>query len=149
MLKGAISPFHRSKVVVAYLDGRRLKGRLHTLSTALNFFRLFPEESSPENAGIEIKFEEVKAVFFVKDFVGDSQRRDLSDAQPHEHGRVLQITFKDGEKITGVSETYHREKIGFFLFPADRDGNNVRIFVVNQNVLRVTPLQSTKAAASS
>lgn len=149
MLKGAISPLHRSKVVVAYLDGRRLKGHLHNLSTAINFFRLYPEEVSAENAGVEIKFEEVKAVFFVKDFAGDPKRRDLSDAEPHEHGRALQVIFKDGEKITGVSETFHREKVGFFLFPADRGGNSLRIFVVNRNVVSVVSMPNVKAAVAS
>lgn len=137
MLKGAVSPFQHSKVVVAYVDGRRVKGHLHNLCTSINFLRLYPEEDSPEDAAVEIKFEELKAVFFVKDFSGDRARHDDTEAQPREHGRVLEVTFRDGEKVTGSSETFHREKIGFFLFPADEGGNNIRIFVVNQNVVTV------------
>jgi small nuclear ribonucleoprotein (snRNP)-like protein len=143
------TPLRRSKVVVACLDGRRLKGHLHNLSTAINFFRLYPEEDSPENAGTEIKFEEIKAVFFVKDIDGDPKRHDSYEAHPHQHGRPLEVTFKDGEKIRGVSETFHREKVGFFLFPADPNGNNVRIFVVNRNIASVEPMQTAKPLAAA
>jgi hypothetical protein len=47
------------------------------------------------------------------------------------------VTFQDGEKIAGTTETYSHNDVGFFLSPADPDSNNVRIFVVNKNVREV------------
>ena len=37
------------------------------------------------------------------------------------------IVFREGEKMTESTEAYHSQKPGFFIFPADTDGNNARI----------------------
>ena len=109
-----------SRVVVACLDGKRLKGYVFNFSALRDSFRLFPEPNSPQTAGADLQIRDVKAIFFVKDFAGQPER-----------------TFLDGEKIPGTSEAYNRNKLGFFMFPSDRDSNNSRIFVVNKNVSAV------------
>ena len=106
-----------NKVVVACLDGRRLKGHVYNFSMANNDFRLFPEEDSGEHAGKEMWLKDLKAIFFVKDFAGHPECHDRTEILPHGHGRVLQVTFNDGEKILGTTEAFNPRRIGFFLFP--------------------------------
>lgn len=126
-----------SKVVVACMDGERLKGYVFNFSAMRESFRLFPEAASSQSAGSDLELRNVKAIFFVKHFVGNPERKDRYDWNDGTHGRKLEVTCKDGEKILGTTEAYNRQKLGFFMFPADRESNNTRIFIVNANVSTV------------
>ena len=126
-----------SKVVVACLDGARRKGYVFNFSALRDSFRLFPEANSPQSAGFDLQIRDVKAIFFVRDFAGNRERKDAYDSMDGTHGRKLEVTFTDGERIPGTSEAYNRTKPGFFMFPADRESNNARIFIVNKNVSEV------------
>lgn len=130
------------KVVVACLDGRRLKGFVFNFSAARDSFRLFPDETSSHTAGTDVKLNEVKAIFFVKEFGGHPEHHDHYELKPGAHGRKLEVTFHDGEKIIGTTEAYNPKAAGFFVFPADPESNNSRIFIVNKNVVEVKPLQT-------
>ncbi len=123
-----------AKVVVAYLDGRRLKGYTNDFSPACDHFFLFPEgvEPKPGDSGKSIRIDELKAVFFVKDFAGDPAHKDASGAFQLP-GKPIEITFSDGEKLIGSSVAYNPKNLGFFMQPADPAGNNERIFIVNLN----------------
>jgi hypothetical protein len=127
----------QNRVVVGCLDGQRLKGYVFNFSAARDRFKLFPEENSPQHAGVEVKLESVKAIFFVKEFSGNKERRDQGEPKPGGHGRKLEVTFLDGETIAGTTEAYHPSKVGFFLFPADPESNNTRIFILNKSVRAV------------
>jgi hypothetical protein len=131
---GTVRPNNPNRVVVACLDGRRLKGHVYNFSMVKESFSLFPEEDSAEHEAIELLLKDLKAIFFVKDFAGDPERRDISLINPQGHGRAIEVTFQDGESIAGTSEAYNPVRTGFFLFPFDQAGNNIRIFVVNKNV---------------
>ncbi len=126
-----------NKVVVGCLDGQRLKGFVFNFSSLRGQFRLFPEEKSLHHLGTDVKLESVKAIFFVKDFDGHREHHDSYALQGRGHGRKIEVTFQDGEKIAGTTETYHPESVGFFIAPADPECNNIRIFVVNKNVREV------------
>jgi hypothetical protein len=126
-----------NKVVIGCLDGRRLKGYVSNLSATHDHFRLFPAENSLHQAGTDVEFKAIKAIFFVKDFEGNRERKDAYDANAKGHGRRLEVTFLDGERITGMTEWYHSQNPGFFLFPADPESNNIRVFIVNGNVQQV------------
>ena len=126
-----------SKVVVACLDGQRLKGFVFNFSALRDQFRLFPEENSHQYEGKEVKVDSVKAIFFVKDFAGHSEHDDSYHLRDAAHGRKLEVTFRDGEKVVGTTEAYNPKKVGFFVFPADPECNNTRVFVVNKNVREV------------
>lgn len=129
-----------SKVVVACMDGERRKGFVFNFSALRDSFRLFPEANSPQAAGADLELREVKAIFFVKDFTGNRERHDAYDSLAGAHGRKIEVTCRDGEKILGTTEAYNPKKLGFFIFPADRDSNNIRIFIVNANVSAVKVL---------
>jgi hypothetical protein len=122
------------------MDGERRKGFVFNFSALRDSFRLFPEAKSPQSAGADLDLRDVKAIFFVKDFSGNRERKDSYASMDGAHGRRIEVTCRDGEQILGTTEAYNAKKLGFFMFPADRDSNNVRIFVVNANVSAVKVL---------
>ena len=120
-----------NKVVVRFLDGKVLKGTTQDFFPNRATFHLLPTEGGN---GIEVRCKQLKAVFFVKDFVGNPARKDLQGfiAGPGEtsQGKKIAVLFKDQELMCGYSLSYLPEREGFFLFPADRNGNNIRIYVL-------------------
>jgi len=131
------SGIQSNKVVVALVDKRRIKGFVYNFSAVRETFSVFPTESAQKSEANDIRLKNVKAVFFVKDFVGNSARSDVQSPEQLRRGRKMEIIFRDGEKMIGTTEAYHPQKPGFFMFPADADGNNTRVFVVNANLRSV------------
>lgn len=134
------TPSQGNKAVVAFLDGRRLKGYVLNFSALRETFRLFPEGASGPGGGTDVLMQDLKAVFFVRDFEGNRGHNEVHDVQGPAHGRKVEVKFSDGEAITGVTEGYNPQKLGFFIFPVDPQSNNLRIFVINKNVQAVRPL---------
>jgi small nuclear ribonucleoprotein (snRNP)-like protein len=126
-----------NKVVVACLDGRRLKGYLYNFSALKDFFDLLPQENPLHERGIRVDLKDIKAVFFVKDFAGSRERKRNDPGDSKKHGRKIEVTCKDGEIMVGMTEGYNPQKLGFFMFPVDEDDNNARLFVINKNVALV------------
>lgn len=126
-----------NRAVVAFLDGRRLKGYLFNFSALKEGFRLFPDGPAGQLSGSDILFRDLKAIFFVKDFAGNPEYTSTSGADAPKHGRKVVVIFRDGEELSGATEAYNPQKLGFFVFPQDENGNNLRVFVVNRNVRQV------------
>ncbi len=126
-----------NQVVVACTDGQRLKGYVSNFLPTRDSFRLFPAENSPQDQGKDLRLGNLKAIFFVKDLAGHSEHKDAYDVTKLSHGRKIEVTFADGEKIIGATEAYNPQKSGFFLFPADPESNNLRVFIVNRNAVKV------------
>ena len=125
------SPFAAANLVAAHLrDGRVLKGVTQDFGPAKDRFHLFLD-GDLTSKGVEVPIADLKAVFFVKSFEGDARRRDDYDFErARGQGRRMLVTFADGEQIAGYTMGYAPNKPGFFLVPADPDGNNSRIYVV-------------------
>jgi uncharacterized protein DUF6982 len=126
-----------NRAVVAFLDGRRLKGYLFNFSALKESFRVFHDGPAGQQSGSDILMKDLKAVFFVKDFAGDPDYRKAPEGDAPKRGRRVTVTFRDGEELSGATETYNPQKLGFFVFPYDDGGNNLRVFVVNSNVRKV------------
>jgi len=126
-----------NKVVVAFTDGRRLKGYIYNFSPFKNSFRLFPSDELVEGPGVDVEMSELKAVFFVKEFAGQGNFRESAVSAPSIHARKIEVTFADGEELLGTTQGYDPNRLGFFVFSLDSESNNTRIFVVNQNVRHV------------
>jgi hypothetical protein len=126
-----------NKVVVAYLDGRRLKGYAYDFSALKDSFNLLPQEDPLQGRGTKIEMKDLKAVFFVKDFIGNRGAYRSQVVEPNVHGRRIEVTFADGEKFVGTTEGYNPQRVGFFMFPADPKTNTVRTFVVTKNARQV------------
>lgn len=126
-----------SKLVVRYLDGRVLKGHTLDFSSAKDSFHLLPLDDP--SATVEVRLAQIKAVFFVRDFMGQreyDERLEFDGSRPI-MGRRIKVTFNDGEVLTGTSEVYMPNRKGFILFPADRKSNAEKVFVVNASVREV------------
>jgi hypothetical protein len=120
-----------NKVVAHFSDGRLLKGSTQNFLPGRAAFHVLPADG---RGPVEVRSRELKALFFVKDLVGNPRRRDLRGflAGPGEtpHGKKIAVRFKDGELLCGYSLAYQPGREGFFIFPADAAGNNLRMFVV-------------------
>jgi hypothetical protein len=128
----------KKKIVVKYQDGQIIKGWVEEFSPEQDSFVFFPLiEYSPQEK-MEIKLNSLKAVFFVKDFLGNKNYQKVRtfkvDLKITPSQRKLIVNFKDGEHLYGTSLTYGRYKLGFFIYPMDARDNNDRIFVVHTSV---------------
>jgi len=87
-----------------------------------------------------IELANLKAVFFVKDFVGNSAYEEVKAFGPDapRSGTRMEVALFDGEILVGTVEGYRPSGHGFFLVPADSDSNNLRCFVVSAAVTRAS-----------
>ena len=91
----------QEKVVVHFRDGRLLKGYTSDLTPNKTSFRLTPVDWGGESQSIEV--ESLKAVFFVKDFAGDSAysaSKAFAPDAPYVPGRV-EFHMEYGESLVG------------------------------------------------
>ncbi len=123
-----------NKVVVRFKDGVIMKGQTSDFFPNKKEFHL---EVQPGKI-VSINTDQLKAVFFVKDLEGDENRKDIYDDIIAGGGKKIEVQFADGEVIVGFSQGYSPERIGFFFIPADKKGNNDRIFVVTSATKKIT-----------
>jgi uncharacterized protein DUF6982 len=128
---------NRNKAVVAFLDGRRLKGYIYNFSAQKDRFRLFFEQDIHQREGADVQMKDLKAIFFARDFVGNSEYQESQTLTSQNQGRKAEVTFRDGEKLVGTTDAYNPQKIGFFLVPADPRSNNLRVFVIAKNATQI------------
>lgn len=128
---------HRNKAVVAFLDGRRLKGYIYNFSAQKDRFRLFLEQDALQRDGADVQMKDLKAIFFARDFVGNSEYTESQNLTGQNQGRRAEVTFRDGEKLVGTTDAYNPQKTGFFLVPADPRSNNLRVFVISKNATQI------------
>jgi uncharacterized protein DUF6982 len=125
-------------VVARYLDGRVLKGVTRDFSPNRPIFHVDLQDGSP---AIELRYRQLKALFFVKRFEGDSEREDLRGfvhgPAETQQGKKVAVRFRDGEFICGYTLSWSPDREGFFLFPADAESNNQRIFVITTSTLEI------------
>jgi hypothetical protein len=126
------------KVVARYVDGRIAKGLSQDFFPNKDRFHIYVADKPPGEA-VEVLLKELKAVFFVKDFVGNAQYNERKEYMPEDKpsGRKIEVTFADGEVLVGTTLGYDPKRAGFFLFPADPKSNNVRVFAVTTAVKKV------------
>jgi hypothetical protein len=125
------------KVVLRYTTGTVIKGFTQNFSPTRKSFHFQPV--SGNNGPIEIPVNELKAVFFVRDFSGNSlynERKEYFEGDPPS-GRKVEVKFMDGEVMVGSTLSYESNRPGFFIFPADPNSNNIKAFIVNSSVIKV------------
>jgi len=134
-----------NKVVARFKDGRIVKGRTNNFFPNKPSFHIMPESGGSaedvrmnELKVIEIPVEALKGAFFVKDLKGDKSRKDMYQDEIPGGGRKVRVKFFDGEVIIGYTQSYSSQAQGFFIIPADKRSNNIRIFVVKSAVDEVT-----------
>lgn len=133
----------RSEKVVIQFGDRTIKGYLDspTWNTMEELLSHAPH-SSPEafrvrsvdsDSVVEISASEIKAVFYVNSFVGNSEHEHLNfhTRAPIVHGIWMRLQFLDGEVMEGIVYNSIRYLVdpGFFLLPTDPDSNNRLVYV--------------------
>jgi hypothetical protein len=118
-----------NRVVAHYRDGRLVKGTTSDFLPTRDYFHVAPDGGG---APVAVPIGELKAVFFVKDLVGDPQHQPRNEFDPGKPapGRKIRVTFKDGEVMVGTTQGYQPGRVGFFVAPADPHSNTERCFVI-------------------
>ena len=128
-----------NKVVVRSRNGKLLKGFTYDFLPHRNAFHVSETQYAKEV--IEVSHSSLKAVFFVKTFEGNKDHRGPEDfsleSLKNTHGLKVKVTFFDGEVMYGATNGYDPERKGFFIFPADKESNNERVFVIREATVAV------------
>jgi hypothetical protein len=133
----------KSEKVVIQFGTRTVKGYLespawNTIEELLSAAPL----STPETLRVrlfesstveEISIKDVKAIFYVHNFDGDENHKEMSfyGKSPIVHGIWMRVQFLDGEVIEGIVHNSIRYLVdpGFFLVPTHPGSNNKLIYV--------------------
>jgi hypothetical protein len=118
----------QNTVVVHFPGGTLLKGVTNNFFPNKERFHLTDKDTGEVR---EVPFAGLKAVFFVKGFEGDPAYRERTDVERTGFGKKIQVDFNDGETLIGYSQGFTPGRLGFFVFPADPQSNNDRIFVLS------------------
>jgi hypothetical protein len=140
-LNPAPAPRVQNRIVARYLDGRTLKGQTADFLPTRTYFHVIPSPQAGTSIQVvEVKIADLKAVFFVRDLVGDAAYNEAKafTAEVRATGRKVQVKFADGEDIVGTTMGYEPDRLGFFVVPVDPKSNNERCFVVMAAVKAVT-----------
>jgi hypothetical protein len=125
-----------AKIIARFRDGDMAKGYSRNFFPNKPSFHISEDGSMASSDAEELFVEDLKAVFFVKEFKGDPEynERKVYEEGERSQGRKVEIQFEDGEKMQGSVLGYNANQQGFFLFPVDRNSNNDRAFIVNDAV---------------
>ncbi len=133
----------KSERVVIQFGSRTVKGYLespawNTIEELLSGAPL----STPETLHVrvfdsnvieEISIKDVKAIFYVHNFDGDANHREMSfyGKSPIVHGIWMRVQFLDGEVIEGIVHNSIRYLVdpGFYLVPTHPGSNNKLIYI--------------------
>lgn len=134
-----LDDLEHGKIVARYVDGRTLKGFTYDFYPNKPRFHLMPAVGGPLGKASEVRIKDLKAVFFVRDFGGNPHYQERKEFLEGERppGRKVEVTFLDGEVLVGSTVGYEPRRPGFFLIPADRKSNNLKVFVVSAAVANV------------
>ncbi len=128
-----------TKIIVRYNDGRILKGYTQNFFPNKPTFHFQPIDSKNSSDNLDVKIKDLKGVFFVRDFSGNSQYKEKKTFPQGVQisGKKVEVTFKDGEIMVGSTLGYDSNRPGFFFFPSDPEWNVIRVYIVSQSVQKV------------
>lgn len=134
MLSG-VTAMPQNRIVVRFVDGRTLKGTTQDFAAAKDAFHVILSEGGARP--VRVATADLKAVFFVRDFLGNATYSEVKAFDAPVVGRKVKVEFNDGEVLVGTTQSYEPERPGFFMVPADPKSNNERMFIVRAAVRRV------------
>lgn len=140
-----------NKVVARYRDGRLLKGITADFSQTKDLFHVRPVTAPDGTKPVEVHTDELKALFFVKDYDGLPERKKTNDFDSLHPapGRRIQVKFSDGESLVGTTMGFQPGRPGFFLVPADAASNTERCFVVAAATREISFIRLTAPPAAA
>jgi hypothetical protein len=125
-----------SKIIARFQDGKMLKGYTQNFFPNRPVFHVLPMDAARATKSVEIRVSELKAVFFVRDFLGNKgyDERKVLDPGEKAQGHLIEVTFKDGEALVGSTTGYDPKRPGFFIFPIDQKSNNIKAYILSSAV---------------
>lgn len=129
-----------TKLVVKFMDGRVKKGNSDDFLFLRDTFH-FRQEVSDADRLEEISISDLKAVFFVGDYVGDASYNENKKSKRPTYNHRVSIRFPDGEEIVGYTDDDLVRTEVIRLVPADPLSNNTLIFVVKENTVSIQSME--------
>jgi hypothetical protein len=129
-----------AKVVVRYVNMRMFRGITEDFTPGVPGFTI----KDPDGNWIGIEdYAGVKAVFFVKTLHGDPDYEEKKTFENvSQFGRRTVVIFHDGERMMGYTLFGDTEEPQFFLFPADPQSNNDKVYINREAVEAIQFVQS-------
>jgi len=131
----------KDRVVIRFKDGKVLKGFIDAFDDASDHIDVTLADTKD---AASIPFDDLKAVFFVRSFEGESGYREKKKyGISAKRGDRVFVKFADGELLVGfligdvpwdkkkgynLSKTDSGQK-GFYLLPTDNNSNNIKVFI--------------------
>jgi hypothetical protein len=131
-----------NKVVARFANGTIIKGTTTDFFSGRDVFHMNVWNAPADAKPVEIHTRYLKALFFVKDFIGNPHYVDRNEFDPKHPtiGLKIRVEFKDGEVIVGTTTEYRPGRSGFFILLADTHSNNVLCYVVVEATKEITIL---------
>lgn len=122
------------KVVVRLRDGRVIGGFSGEERIMEESIKIISREGKEQS----FPSDEIKAVFFVKDFKGDSEYQEVKflSKKPPNSWLWVRVSFTDGEVIEGKVRN-NKDLLfspGLYVWPSDEQTNNEFVYVVKSAV---------------
>jgi hypothetical protein len=134
-----------SEVVARYIDGRVVKGISYDIDASKHYCIIW----TTDDDSVEVHLAELKALFFVRDLVGNPKRAEGSTLPPNDKrakgAYPIDVEFGDGERVVGLTVRYPPVREFFYVLPVDPRSNNVRILVNRAAVVRIRQQKDPKA----
>ena len=93
----------------------------------------------------KVEFKDLKALYFVKDLAGDSKRDDTQEVEQDDMrlrgSRLLEVVFKDDERLVVLCNTFPPKTERFFVLPVDMDSNNKRILINRDAIVSISEVE--------
>ena len=121
-----------NKVVARFANGTIIKGTTTDFFSGRDVFHVSVWNAPADEKPVEIHTRYLKALFFVKDFLGNPHYVNRNEFDPKHPpiGLKIRVEFKDGEVLVGSTTEYQPGRSGFFILPADTGTNNELCYVV-------------------
>ena len=131
----------QNDVVAHYLNGNIVKGTSVDVAPGKGFCHINTEEGLSK-----VEFKDLKALYFVKTLEGNSERKDIQEVEEDDirlrGSRLLEVVFKDGERLVVLCNSFPPKTERFFVLPVDMDSNNERILVNRDAIVSITEVES-------
>lgn len=131
----------QDRVVIRFKDGKVLKGFVNAFNDTTDHIEVTLTDAKDPT---RISFDDLKAVFFVRSFEGESGYREKKKyGISAKRGDRVFVKFADGELLVGFligdvpwdrKKGFNLSRIetdrkGFYLLPTDKQSNNIKVFI--------------------
>jgi|GEM_PF-1680932 len=114
------------RVVIRYFNGKILKRIINEINIDIDRITI---KNALTGHYENYSTEDLKAIFWVKNLIGDPSRVDKQGFIKEADPLNLFIEFKDGECQWGSHSGYSDRAAGFYFYPHDPESNNLKCYI--------------------